>query len=44
MKVKLLFDAMEKRVQKPKRGLRWFGNMVGLMDKGGDITTSVEGK
>lgn len=35
MKVKLLFDAMERGVQKLKRSLRGFSNMVGLMDKGG---------
>lgn len=33
-KVKLLFDEMKEKVQKPKRGLRQFSNMGGLMDKG----------
>lgn len=42
MKVKLLFDVMEKGVQKLKRGLRWFSNMVGLMNKG-DVSALLRG-
>lgn len=34
MKVKLVVNEMEKGVQKLKRSLVWFSNMVGLMDKG----------
>lgn len=40
--MKLLFDVMEKGVQKLKRGLRWFSNMVGLMDKG-DVSALLRG-